>query len=107
MSEIEPGDELHNGRFVIRRALGIGGMGVVYEADDRLLESTVALKTLLGADTERLLNLKREFRSLEGLSHPNLVKLGELFEDADLWFFTMERVHGAAFTRYVRPDGLN
>ena len=104
---LEVGTELQRGRFVIRKPLGIGGMGVVYEAEDRLLACPVALKTLLGADTKRLLDLKREFRSLEGLSHPNLVKLGELFEDGDLLFFTMERVHGDAFTRYVRPAGVD
>jgi hypothetical protein len=103
---LEPGAELQHGRFVIRRALGVGGMGVVYEADDRLLECPVALKTLLAANTKRFLDLKREFRSLEGLSHPNLVKLGELFEDRGLLFFTMELVHGEPFTRYVRPGDV-
>ncbi|MEZ4295131.1 MAG: AAA family ATPase, partial [Polyangiaceae bacterium] len=33
----------------------------------------------------------------------NLVRLGELFEDAGQWFFTMELVHGTSFLDYVRP----
>jgi serine/threonine protein kinase len=82
-------------------------MGVVYEAFDRLLESPVALKALLGSGPEELLDLKREFRSLEDLSHPNLVRLGELFEDRGQRFFSMERVHGETFTRFVRPNGLD
>ncbi|GAB4513317.1 MAG: hypothetical protein Tsb0020_31490 [Haliangiales bacterium] len=96
-------------RFQILRQLGAGGMGVVYEALDRETKTHVALKTLRILNGESLLRFKNEFRSLQGLQHDNLVNLGELFEDAGHWFFTMELIEGEDFLSYVgrgRSDGL-
>src|SRR5215475_13351108 len=89
-------------RFQIVRRLGAGGMGVVYEAVDRERNARVALKTLRTMSPEELLALKNEFRALQDVSHLNLVTLGELIEDADRWFFTMQLVEGIDVLRYVR-----
>src|SRR5262245_25614471 len=89
-------------RFQIIRKLGAGGMGVVYEAFDRDRGARVALKTLRSLSADQLFALKNEFRALQDVSHPNLVSLGELIEDASRWFFTMELVEGQDFLRYVR-----
>lgn len=81
-------------RFVLREALGRGGMGVVYRAYDAELGLDVALKALndLGSDGRSW--LKAEFRSLAGIVHPNLVQLHELVMDDQRCFFTMELVRG-------------
>jgi eukaryotic-like serine/threonine-protein kinase len=89
------------GRFHIVRRLGEGGMGVVYEALDRERDARIALKTLRTTNPEQLLALKNEFRALQDVTHPNLVTLGELIEDDDRWFFTMELVEGHNVLRYV------
>lgn len=80
-------------------------MGTVYEALDRERGIHVALKVLSSSamNAERLLLFKKEFRALQDLQHPNLVQLGELFEESGQWFFTMELVEGVDFLTYVRP----
>src|SRR5438445_531140 len=82
--------------LVIRRRLGAGGMGVVYEAFDRDKQMSLALKTLRRPSPDAILRLKNEFRALQDIQHRNLVDLGELFHDDGVWFFTMELVHGTA-----------
>jgi serine/threonine protein kinase len=88
-------------RFSIIRKLGSGGAGVVYEAVDREHGNRVALKLLRGQEPGALLRFKQEFRALQGLVHPNLVRLGELIEHTGVWFFTMEFVAGVDFLTYV------
>lgn len=91
------------GRFELRRELGRGGMGVVYEAYDRESGAVVALKTLLSMDAEHAFRLKHEFRALANLEHENFVRLEELSSVGGRLFFTMERVEGSDFLGHVRP----
>ena len=77
-------------------------MGVVYEVHDKVRDEVVALKTLRRASAADLYRLKREFRSLADVAHPNLVCLYELFVEDDRCFFTMEIVNGVSFVEYVR-----
>ncbi len=91
-------------RYRVIRMLGEGGMGVVYEAEDRERDRRVALKTFKDRDPERLLRLKNEFRALSAIDHPNVVELHELVVDADRTFFTMELVRGVDFVEHVRGE---
>jgi serine/threonine protein kinase len=90
-------------RFAVRRRLGAGAMGVVYEAFDHEHGTVVALKTLRALDGQSLYRFKREFRAVRDLEHPNLVRLGELICHDGTWFFTMEYVDGQDLLAYVRP----
>lgn len=90
-------------RFRLRRRLGSGGMGIVYEAHDLLADRVVALKALTRTEAAHISRFKNEFRSLADVSHPNLVSLYEFMADGQYWFFTMELVEGVNFLEYVRP----
>jgi eukaryotic-like serine/threonine-protein kinase len=81
--------------------LGRGGAGSVYLVRDRETGDRMALKRLLRADEDSVLRLKREFRALAGVSHPNLVKLYELGQDETSAYFTMEYLDGQDLRRYL------
>ncbi len=93
-------------RFEIRKKLGAGAFGAVFQAFDRERGAVVAVKSLRRFDAAAIYRFKKEFRSLTDLSHRNLVKLFELASVGDQWFFTMEHVDGVDLRTWVRPDDV-
>ncbi|MEO8603800.1 MAG: protein kinase [bacterium] len=91
-----------SGRYRVLTPLGQGGMGVVYLARDTVLGQDVALKTLRTHSPDEVYQLKKEFRSLADLSHPNLVQLYDLVVLNDECFFTMELIDGVDLVQYLR-----
>jgi serine/threonine protein kinase/tetratricopeptide (TPR) repeat protein len=91
-------------RFIVRRRLGSGAFGTVYEAYDRERKATIALKLLERCKPDSLFRFKREFRSLISMRHENLVHLYELISEGGRWFFTMEFIDGVDFIEYVRAQ---
>jgi serine/threonine protein kinase/tetratricopeptide (TPR) repeat protein len=91
-------------RYEELSTLGRGGAGTVYLVRDRETGDRLALKRLLRAEEESLLRLKREFRALAGISHPNLVRLYELGRDETSAFFTMEYLPGEDLKKYLDRD---
>ena len=89
-------DFVGNERFAVVRLLGKGGYGNVYQVFDKDRGEHKALKALHKLDPEGLFRLKTEFRALVDLSHPNLVRLEELFAEGDAWFMTLELIDGVA-----------
>src|SRR5918994_2859537 len=95
-------------RYHIERELGRGGMGAVYLARDLRLDRSVALKVLpaefaaLPALRERFL---RETKTAAGFSHPNIVPVYAIEEDADLHAYAMGFVEGETLAERVRRVG--
>ena len=94
-------------RYDIQEQLGLGGMGAVYKAVDRLTAETVALKRVF-APVENLLfssvidnddlrlALAQEFQTLASLRHPNIISVLDYGFDADQQpYFTMELMSNA------------
>lgn len=94
------------GKYEIRRELGRGAMGVVFDAWDPSLERRVALKTvrrdqLDGAEAKELLDrFKREAQAAGRLSHPNIVAVYEYGEDEGIAFIAMEYIEGRELKEY-------
>ncbi len=91
-------------RFEIRKKLGAGASGTVFETYDHDRKATVALKVLNKMDPGAIYRFKQEFRSLADVNHPNLVQFHELLSHSKHWFFTMELVRGESFLEYVRGE---
>ena len=89
-------------RYQLRRRLGAGGMGVVYEAFDAERRSTIALKVMRSIEAAALYRFKKEFRVLADLHHRNVVTLHELVATSNRWFLTMELIEGVSFRDWVR-----
>jgi eukaryotic-like serine/threonine-protein kinase len=84
--------------------LGQGAMGAVYLVRDRETGEQLARKKLFRMDGKSALRIKREFRSLADLSHPNLVKVYELGRSNDGWFLTMEYLEGEDLHTHLGLD---
>jgi hypothetical protein len=85
------------GGYRIRRELGRGGMGVVYEAEDEKLGRVVAIKTLkpaLSATPQARERFLREARAQAAVSHPNVVPIHHVGEDDGVPYVVMPLLHG-------------
>lgn len=106
-SPIAAGTKL--GHYVIRRPLGIGGMGEVYEAEDTRLHRAIALKVVrrdVATDPVRRARLEREASAVAMLNHPNIVTVHSLEEHESTLFITMELVEGSTLTEVIPSEGF-
>jgi serine/threonine-protein kinase len=105
------------GRYRIGRKLGKGAMGVVYLAEDDLLNRQAAIKTIDFSEddeTQRefLRNrLLRDARAAAGLSHPNIVGVYDVFEQDGAAYLVLEYIDGEtladALNRGQAPDAAS
>lgn len=95
---------MQSDRFQIRRTVGQGGHGIVYEAFDNEREMTVALKTIRQASANDVYRLKREFRRLRDVRHPNLIQFYDLVANDEDCFYTMEYFPGVDLRNHCRPS---
>lgn len=99
------------GRYRILRELGQGAMGVVYLAEDELLQRQVALKTMkLPDEDEERVHLEGRFRqeakAAGGLNHPNIVTIHDLGREGDWLYIAMEQLHGRELREFIVEGGL-
>ncbi len=96
------------GRYELKRFLGEGGMGTVYEAFDRKLEDKIALK-ILKPDFAHSVEMERRFRHEIKLSrklrHPNVCAIHEYGEAGPLRYIAMELIEGMDLKQRLRDSG--
>ena len=98
-----PGESIHH--YTIVSALGAGGMGEVYLADDRRLGRRVALKLLpqqFASDVDRVRRFEQEARAVSALNHPNILTLFELGRAGSEYFMATEFVEGRTLRAHLR-----
>ena len=95
--------------FELREALGAGGMGVVYRADDMRLGRVVALKFLLphyNLDASAKARFLREAHAAAALDHPNLCTIHEVGTSDEGWLFlAMALYQGETLRARLTRDG--
>lgn len=102
------GDTILGNRYQIIRKIGDGGMAFVYEAKDKLLNRTVAVKVLRPefVDDEEFLNkFKREAEAVASLSHPNIVNVYDVGEDGKVHYIVMEYIDGQNLKDIIKNEG--
>src|SRR5262245_12294003 len=95
MDTLAPGMTL--GRYEIKRQLGRGGMGAVYEAMHRDLKKRVAVKVLmasLSANEEARQRFLREGEAASRIRHPHVVDVTDVGTDGSLTYLVMEFLEG-------------
>jgi hypothetical protein len=97
---VQPGEDLAGYR--IERIVGVGGMGIVYQATQLSLERTVALKVLSGElaeDVQFRERFRREARLAAQLDHPNIVPVFEAGEAGGVLYIAMRFVDGTTLSQ--------
>src|SRR5262249_52843937 len=98
------------GPYRIEAKVGVGGMGEVYRARDTRLHRTVAVKLLLGRDTEdpnTVERFYREARAASALNHPNICTIHDIGEAEGQPYLVMEYLEGETLRDRLRPGPLS
>jgi hypothetical protein len=96
-----------NGRFVIEREIGRGGMAVVYLAHDRKHDRRVAVK-ILGPDAAAAVGadrFDREIKFAARLHHPNIVPLYDSGEEQGWLYYVMPLMRGGSLRQRLTSGG--
>ena len=100
------------GRYNVVAELGRGAMGVVYKAEDPLLNRMVAIKTiLLSAELairdDYETRFLQEARAAGGLNHPSIITIYDVGREGDLAYMAMELLDGAEMRNMLAVGRLS
>jgi len=98
---LTPGGTLQNGRYVIKKVLGQGGMGAALLASDmRVAGKSVVIKELVSDNTnpttrkDEVRNFEREVETLAVIDHPLVPNVTDHFQEGTHYFMVQEYVDG-------------
>ncbi len=99
---------LANGRYVVRRCIGTGGMGAVFLAFDDVLKGQRAIKVLkpeLAAHPESRARFRTEAVAMAKLTHPGIVRVFDQGQEALTAFLVMEYLPSGSLQAALRSGG--
>jgi serine/threonine protein kinase len=111
---IAPGDrdlsgEEIDGRYLVKRVLGQGGMGTVYVAEQTMIGRDVGLKVLrrdLVQDTTSIKRFQTEAKAIARLRNPHTVTIYDFGVTPDgLLYYTMELLEGFPLSSLLKKTG--
>ncbi|MFV2000838.1 MAG: Stk1 family PASTA domain-containing Ser/Thr kinase, partial [Acidimicrobiia bacterium] len=101
-------DRVLSDRYRIVKHLARGGMADVFEAEDTLLNRSVAVKILhanFASDDAFVARFRREAQAAANLSHPNIVAIYDWGKDSGTYFMVMELINGRTLRQIVKTEG--
>lgn len=96
------------GRYEILKRVGGGGMAVVYQAKDLVLERHVAVKVMndsISHDEEFIRRFNREAKAAGSLSHPNVVNVYDVGNEEHTHYMVMEFIDGQSLMEKIEQRG--
>ncbi len=126
-SYLEQGSCLHGNTYRIVNYIGSGGFGCTYEAEHIIFRNRVAIKeffindfcnrdsitgnVVVATESKRELveKLKKKFIeeavALHKMSHPNIVKVTDVFEENGTFYYVMDYIEGISLKEMVDQSG--
>lgn len=127
MQQLKPTATLQSGKYKIIRTLGQGGFGITYLAKNTMLNGQVAIKeffmkgccerdehttqiTVPTHENQTIVDrfkqkFVKEAQSLFRLSHPNIVRIHDIFEENGTAYYVMEYAEGGSLAALVKAQG--
>jgi hypothetical protein len=103
-----PGEIGRLGGYRILKILGVGGMGVVFQAEDVHLKRTVALKAMLPAAAAGTVSARERFlleaRAAAAIEHQHVVTIYQVGEDRGVPFLAMQFLRGESLEQRLKRD---
>ncbi len=105
-----PGKVALEGKYVLERRLGEGGMGIVYKAHHKFLKTTRAVKTikreLIGNDTSFVKRFHQEAMAAAAIGHPNIISVLDYgLLEGKIPYIVMEFVEGVSLETLIINKG--
>ena len=91
-------------RYEIIKKIGNGGMAMVYQAKDQVLNRYIAVKILrdeFTTDQEFIKRFEVEAQAAASITHPNIVSVYDVGREENLYYIVMELIQGKTLKEII------
>ncbi len=104
---VDSGELGRLGGYSVLRPIGIGGMGIVFEAEDVILKRRIALKVMRPDVARSDIARKRFLREAEAaakLKHDHILSIYQIGEERSVLYLTMPLLHGETLDSRLKRE---